>query len=922
MGLFSGKKTTYRDFSYSRIIEDDYLPNVIGQAITTYILDDTNTKSLVDLMLEYGWKANNVKWDAAYRWAAKPDKYFYGVPTVSTVAVTDFTGAESLEEVLQTLTGQQDLTYVYSNFMPMNFRHSMRQLLVNNYNYNATTNILAGLEATVGTTCWLNNATNYLTAATREAVTSEVLEHWGYSPTSGATNTRAQNLAASDTADAVSTTGENFVRVEYACSFAGVQHIETVETTKITTTVRTPDGSGGYTDVVTETTSDTTTNETNWNGFTLPDDTISAVDVETATNTTNETDPTESTTDTDETTGVITIVDTDVSRVITTKTVSVNVIAYQDMSFGDYDYNPSSETIDTGTVLDDNDSGNYETDDTLVPSGEDTEEDPDLFMVCYQYTLNGTLHIGYFTYEYGSGDYPALDGISGTTVSDFGQHFPRMYFRLDGNRLDKEENADTEAYKTSKKMGRKLDLPWLTVSNEVYSAMSSVSKVRDIMMIMAVEANTENAIEQEYLFRYFYTLAMLRPVITQSDWTTQSTENANTGSDDVPDTDWVDLDVRQGCVVDSTDTYIDNSIIMDNLAYRKVTGTLDTGVESGYVEDGEVPIRYAYRNADGTLTYKYGTSTASYHFYRLQTSDTEYEEVRVYGLAHRVRVGGKNISKAHENEQLMVPLDHAFRKLFSPHDRETLYARATKLLVCTEYTVKTKWYQTGIFQAVVVVIAVVVSWWTAGASMSLVGVLTAAASAIGTSLALSLLGKYVFSKLGGSFAILAYVVAAVAAAYGGYSYFSGTAGPFSITATQLMQISNVAFTAGQSAQQGVIAKEMARIATLEQEIADKQEALETANKELSNPYNTIEDSVLLRALSGYTYLGESPMEYFSRTLNTNIGVETNGLVDMYYSQSLALPSDVAINQSIMQNIGRPFELLNNLEDDLNQTEAS
>lgn len=78
MGIFSGKKKTYRDFSYARLIEDDYLPDVIGQAITTYVLSKDNTESLTDLMLEYGCSANNYKWNNAYRWAAKPGKYSYG----------------------------------------------------------------------------------------------------------------------------------------------------------------------------------------------------------------------------------------------------------------------------------------------------------------------------------------------------------------------------------------------------------------------------------------------------------------------------------------------------------------------------------------------------------------------------------------------------------------------------------------------------------------------------------------------------------------------------------------------------------------------------------------------------------------------------------------------------------------------------
>ena len=66
--------------------------------------------------------------------------------------------------------------------------------------------------------------------------------------------------------------------------------------------------------------------------------------------------------------------------------------------------------------------------------------------------------------------------------------------------------------------------------------------------------------------------------------------------------------------------------------------------------------------------------------------------------------------------------------------------------------------------------------WTGGASLSLIGALTAVATAAGTMIAFSLLSKYVFSKLGSWASILATVVAVVAAVYGGYLAYTGTTG--------------------------------------------------------------------------------------------------------------------------------------------------
>lgn len=905
MGLFSGKKKTYRDFTYARLIEDEYLPDIMGQAITKYVLDEDNTTPLADLMLEYGWKSNNVKWNAAYRWASKTDKYYYGTASSTVIAQTDFTDAETLNALLVSLSGRSDLTYMYSQFGPTNLRHCMWQLLIDNYNYSATTNILGTLTTSLGTNVYMSNARNMLTYETQNEATAEVLAHWGYHPRGGYTQNRPQDYTRPDTQDGTSQEGYNYVAIEYTGRLTGVVRMVVTTTTTVVTTIRTPNGSGGYDDTTSSTTNSSDSTTTNWNGQSLPASGIVALEeIVNSTNSNTVTDPTTTTSTTNPVTGVITVVATTPVRVTVTTNMDVDFTADTQMGFGQYDFVPDG-VIDTDTVLDDNDKGNIDPNAPLDPSGESEGGDEDYFQVCFTYPVSTGVAINYFTYQYGSGSYPDLDGITSSTVADFGKGFPRMYFRLNGVRMDDGSQIGTKAYKDSVRMGNKLDLPWLEVSEQIYGSLSSVSKIRDVCLIQCVPANTENELEQEYLYNYFRILYNLRSPITYAP--TQPVDEFTT---------WA---AHEGCVIQSKDgaTTIGNSLTA--VGYRQFTGVFGAvGATVSGTGTGTRQVRTASVNADGELLETYTSTPVNYHYYRIQTSVTYYDEIRVYDLEGTAQVGGRTVTKSGTDENLVILLDYAFRKMFSAHERETLYARATRILICTEYTVKTKWYQTGLFQAVVIVVAVVLSWWTGGASMTLVGAVTAAASAIGAMVVMSLLGKYVFSKLGGAFAIIATVVAVAVAIYTGYLAVSGTTGPFSVTAMQMMQVSNVAFQAAQSAQQGAIEKEMQKIARLEDEIEDKQASLDAAHKELNNPYNTIEDGVLLKAIQGYTYLGEKPNEYFSRTLNTNIGVETNNLVDMYYSQSLEAPSDVAINQLILQNIQRPFELFNELSNLINQ----
>ena len=851
MGLFKSKKKTYRDVSFARLIDDDNLPNVIGQAITQYVLSSTNTDSLADLMLEYGWKAINVKWNSAYRYANTAGKYSYGLPKSNLVAETDFTGADSLDEVLQTLTGQSSLTYVYSKFADGNFRHAMYQLLISTYGYTPTDNILTTLSKSVGQTCYLYDATNYITPETKQATSDTMLAHWGYSPTSGATMSRAQNLDASDTPDSVSQTGKNFARVEYTYNYAGMVKTTTTKTTTVTTVTKTPDGSGGYTSESSSSSSEDTSNSTDWNGFKDPDNLISKAEFGHNTETTNTAGTPSTTSSTDADTGVITEVTTQVDTKVVKDSYGLTLVAYFDMSFGKYDYNPDHSTIDTSTVLNDDDSGNYDPNAALIPSGESTDSDPDYFMVCYTYSTSGSTHIGYFTYQYGSGNYPALDGITGTTVSDFGKLYPRLYYRLEGNNLYDDKYADTDAYKTSVRMGTRVNIPWAKMGANILSGLSSVDKVRDVYIMMAVPANTINAIEERYLFEYFYTLYNLRKAVPVDQ---VSKENQA----------W---NIHEGTEVISEDTAISTRISTGNMGYQKLSGSIGGAgsTKSGY--------------------------TDGYHWYQYQATDVAtYEEVRIWDLSSGVTVGGNNISKSGDDSNLMVPLDYAFRTLFGTHKRETLFARAAQVVIGTEYTVKTKWYQTSVFKVVLTIAAVVAAWYTGGASLSLSAALVAAGEAVASQIALRLLSKYVFTQLGAFGQIVGIVVAVVAIAYGGYLAATNTTGVLQLTASDMLSISNVGFKASQAATQGEMAKVQHKMDSLNSQIEADKTVLHQAKDELNTNSNSLNGYDFFGAIAQYTTPGETPEAFYGRTLNTNIGLVALQSPDISIKQGLTLPS--------------------------------
>lgn len=909
MGLFS-KSTTYRDFSITRVIEDDYLPNVIGQAITKYILDKDNQKSLTDLMLEYGWSTNNHKWNMAYKWAKTAGNYTYGNPVTGIITETDFSGAESLEEVLQSLTGGTINSYYYSKFTGINLRHAMWQNLVSSYQYSTLTNEIAALSATVGKTVYLLDSINFITADTSNWASTYQLEHWGWSPQWGYTPSRTADQGRADTADQVSTTGSNYAKVEYIWTADAIKQTTVVKKTTVTTEV-TP--SGGST-TSSSTSSSTTSTSTDYNGYTPPNNIFKTTKSNEST-TTNTVTGTPTSTSSTASNGTVTKVTTQVDTTTTVYQYDAEIEAYFNMSFGSYDIIPDDSNIDTSTVLDNSDSGNYDPDAVLNPSGESDTDSDSWFQVMYLWTTSGgAQRVSFFTYQYGSGSYPDLDGISDSSVSDFGAHFPRMYFRLNGKRLISDDYADTDAYKTSKKFGNKLDLKWLEVGEEIYGSLSSLDKIRDVAMFLGCPLNTDNQLEMQYLFAYFTTFYNLRGSYADEAGTTVS--QAPEGSSRTRPTVGYDTwNAHSGATQVSQDVGgVAMKFSCDALGYREnLSGTVANVGEYAATTGTETKVvKYlvGYAGDDGvhkTDTY-YATASIEYHGYQYQVSAGVYNEVRVYYADVGAKVGGKWVTKSGADEEnLFVPLDYALRGGFSPHEAETLYARCCYLYIGTEYTIKSKWYQTGLFKAVVVVIAVALSWWTAGASMSLIAVVTAAATAIGAMVIMSLLTKYVFSKLGGWFSILATVVAVIAIAYGGYLYLTNTAGAFSITAAQMMSAANVAFQAAQGSLSGQVQKYQNQMIALQQEQEDAQQKLTDANSLLVQE-QYIGNDVFASVNAGYITMGEDPNQMFFRTLDTNVGVGALTLPAMYLNAGTSLPSTIEIIQNILVSLNSPFEL--------------
>ena len=120
--------------------------------------------------------------------------------------------------------------------------------------------------------------------------------------------------------------------------------------------------------------------------------------------------------------------------------------------------------------------------------------------------------------------------------------------------------------------------------------------------------------------------------------------------------------------------------------------------------------------------------TGSYYWFRYYITDTLYEEIRVTNLKSQYRVsGGYWTTMDGHNDVLIIPIDRAISKDMGLLKRERLYARSLHIVFNSMVVTKLKWYQTGIFQVIMIIVAVVIAFWDGGYTLTSVLAMSATA---------------------------------------------------------------------------------------------------------------------------------------------------------------------------------------------------
>lgn len=482
-------------------------------------------------------------------------------------------------------------------------------------------------------------------------------------------------------------------------------------------------------------------------------------------------------------------------------------------------------------------------------------------------SLTKSVNYGYFTYLDGSGVYPSLDEVYLTNGDTFGSFFPMAHFRQNKQATSIDENS--EEFKSSTKLLKYLNIDFKDMVESI-NENPDIGDVESAFLLLAVPAKSTEPIEQRYLFDFF-----------------NAAYNAGgTGSGSLMLTN----DSRNYSIV-IEDAKFKMALNYNDIKKKYRAGNIGA-VGSFNISQTSIDVSNEITEIDSesftSHTYTQITTLPVIN-YQKQVSTGVYIEISVINLTATYFIWNGFIDIAEEGEaSLLIPLDHSITETYSIPDRETLYSRSLHLVFNSRITTKIKWYQTGLFKMILIVVAIVIAFydWSGSSSYALLtaGTMTLEAAALLVvqyafwGIAINLAFKYFVKLVGAKWAM---VIAVVALLYFGFSEggLGGTEGlPW---ADQMLSAGN-----------GLV---KAASANVNEQLEGLYKEQQEFNLFAQEKYKELEEvSSLLNHnnwMAPFIALGEQPQDYYYRTCHIgNPGAVAIDMIHNYAEYALRKPS--------------------------------
>ena len=871
MSIFGTKRKTVAFTAIQRMSDDaDIIPSS-KIAMLHYLAANADKpsvsvtdKSLIDYTMEYGQKALPNRCKQAYNYADN-GHYAYGLPTADEAHIHGVDLSNAVKDFLDGLTGHT-VTMVYANIGDANYQHFMWKKLIDVYGYDPTTNELGSFTTTEGFPCYLQ--TGKLVFGSETVVSTEsgaACEQHGYSTESGHCLTRAKNLSAAavtpdvdtDVPDAYAELSYQYVEIIPDVTPPPDAVVNNLSTTSI----------NGYAEkdssvqILVNTVLVTTVTASSTGYFTYTfgapltaGDTVKTIVVDAATNTStglNKTVP--------YTNGSPATVGTD-------KTIT-EIVHTESFTFDFLDYIPSA-VVTLPSEADDPP--------ITISGSDDFVQEYDYIQACYTYVVGAVTHIAYLTYEHGSGTYSVLDDLF-TATSSTGEFYPRLYARLNAQDLPNTLSTSSDEYKSSKKIAKLMGIDWVDWCATLQSAVAQNTPLPDVQQLfltIAAPMNTADVAIIEYQYHYW------TKMFNELSATVTTGALAGTGA-------------KIGKVLEIKDTKYSNYIGFDAVNVTTVTGTIGAvgTYNSTYVNAKRVytDANYAANTGRSPLSAGLFTLLPAYHVYRYQDTLTTYKEVRVYSAKSNHAFLWFSTLAVGEDENLVIPIDKTALPNLSSNEREILFGKCFYLVMNMTKVIKTKWYQRGVFKAVMVIVAVVITVFTAGAGASLLTILTNLVVNLAIAAAINIIITALVrtGAVSGKFAAALAAAAFIASALSGYADVN----LLNLTAIQLLAVSSIAFQMSTKATQFDFEHLQRESSAFSLEVQQKEASLRQAKELLGNPIIPMELELLLSGSRSRVFvtLGESPEDYMAKG-SMNIIETLQGFVSDYVEIMMQPPN--------------------------------
>jgi hypothetical protein len=322
-----------------------------------------------------------------------------------------------------------------------------------------------------------------------------------------------------------------------------------------------------------------------------------------------------------------------------------------------------------------------------------------------------------WTYDERTGVYPELN-LPIDDVANVSPYYPIIPLRV--NNVDYTKDTH-EHYNSVRRAGRHLGLDTKDIGESLEAqSEDGDNPVEDAYIVLGVEVTTDVPEGMQYLFNYFSHMHGVATVTEQDYlyWETNSwkTETYND-----------EYGFEQERTYRATPPPV-NLVNLSDANYKVELGwlyskkTLKTGTidvtgkigtyTTGYTTGSNIP----FGNTSGF--FKTGYVSSDIFTIKKQVTANQYIEINVHGLVHSNWAIGKELrttlSSAFNDpddvaQSFTIPLRRDIAKPLGAVKQHDLLQSSIRLVVNDVLKVKLKWYQTGIFQVLVLVAAIAIS---------------------------------------------------------------------------------------------------------------------------------------------------------------------------------------------------------------------